>query len=411
MIKRQITINTIRVMKKLFVTILMLSLAHVCVLKAANTDITTLDNIVYVEPFEAEAGDQVYITFKMKNTAPIRGLQFDLYLPEGVTLDKTSAALSSDRLPSGDHHAIEFTDNTDYIQVLINSSYDDVFVGEDGTLFTAIIDIANTVSVGDHPIYLKAMKLSETDISKYYTQENIESTLTITGVSDGTVKLNENSETLPIAQSNVSVKVIRTIKGGQWNTICLPFEIKKNDRAAVFGGSNPQVAKVSTVDVATSGDITINCELVSGKLSANTPYLIMPEADVSELTASNVNIVVGSPATELENDDEDVVGSFYGTLKAGTVIPKDNLFLSNNKFYYSTGTTTIKGFRGYFYLQDFSTSSPAPKLVINGEATNIDGLQIVDGDGRIYNLNGQHVENPTKKGVYIQNGKKVVIKK
>lgn len=408
-------------MKKLFVTILMLSLAHVCVLKAANTDITTLYNIVYVEPFEAEAGDQVYITFKMKNTAPIRGLQFDLYLPEGVTLDKTSAALSSDRLPSGDHHAIEFTDNTDtdntdYIQVLINSSYDEVFVGEDGTLFTAIIDIANTVSVGDHPINLKAMKLSETNINNFYTQDNIESTLTITGVSDGKVKLNENSETLPIAQEGVDVKVTRTISANNWNTICLPFDMSEAQVEAAFG-SGYELAEFDDYEV-TGTQITIKFTSATPDkngilLSANTPYIIKTESQISQFTVDEVDIDADEEEAISFNTKKlkDATGIFYGTLKAGTVIPSDNLFLSNNKFWYSTGTTTIKGFRAYLWIDDFKSSSPAPTFVVNGETTRINELNIVDGDGRIYNLNGQHIENPTKKGVYIQNGKKVVMKK
>ena len=401
-------------MKKLFI-ILTACFASLGMMKAANTDISALDNIIYVEPFSAEANSQVYLSFKMKNSETIRAFQFKISLPTGVTIVNDSQVFTENRKADSDDHTLGIAPQDDgTLLFLCGTQGLKPFKGNDGEVLRVIIDIpdglADEDNPVDYPIILTEMKLNGPDGS-YTTTDPIETTLTITGTSDGTIKLNENSETPPIAQSGVNVKVLRTIKGGQWNTICLPFEIKKADRAAVFGGSNPQVAKVSTVDVATSGDITINCELVSGKLSANTPYLIMPEADVSELTASNVNIVVGSPATELENDDEDVVGSFYGTLKAGTVIPKDNLFLSNNKFYYSTGTTTIKGFRGYFYLQDFSTSSPAPKLVINGEATNIDGLQIVDGDGRIYNLNGQHVENPTKKGVYIQNGKKVVMKK
>ena len=139
----------------------------------------------------------------------------------------------------------------------------------------------------------------------------------------------------------------------------------------------------------------------------------MVSSDITEFSVDGVTISSAGVKNVdiLDTDEIETVGTFYGTLKAGTSIPNNDLFLSNNKFYYSTGSTVIKGFRGYFWLDGFDGSSMAPIFNVDGEATNIDGLQIVNGDGRIYNLNGQHVENPTKKGVYIQNGNKVVIKK
>ena len=86
--------------------------------------------------------------------------------------------------------------------------------------------------------------------------------------------------------------------------------------------------------------------------------------------------------------------------------------MSGNKFYYSTGATSIKGFRGYFYIQEFDSSAGAPEIVfeVGGETTKIDGLNVIFDDGQYYNLKGQKVDNPTEKGVYIKNGKKVVIK-
>lgn len=107
---------------------------------------------------------------------------------------------------------------------------------------------------------------------------------------------------------------------------------------------------------------------------------------------------------------------FIGTLRAGTTIPADNIFLgTDNKFYYSDGSNTIKGFRGYFWLKDFKSSDASRqiKLMVDGEeATGIEGLYI-NGEAvaeGVYNLKGQRVDMPTQKGVYIKDGKKVVIK-
>lgn len=231
------------------------------------------------------------------------------------------------------------------------------------------------------------------------------------------VVLDEDSEVLPANQNGVDVLVKRTIKKDVWSTICLPFAMDEAQVKEVFGDGVKVAEFVDFGQDATA--FTVNFEesdIASDGFAANWPYIIKSEKDLTEFTVSNVNVAAYEDDALAEYETgkgskKKTVGTFQGTLKAGTVIPENNLFLANNKFYYSTGSTTIKGFRGYFWLEGFDGSSMAPIFNVDGEATNIDGLQIVNGDGRIYNLNGQHVENPTKKGVYIQNGKKVVIKK
>ena len=48
-------------------------------------------------------------------------------------------------------------------------------------------------------------------------------------------------------------------------------------------------------------------------------------------------------------------------------------------------------------------------MVFEGEATGIKTIDKVSESGALYNLNGARVAKPTK-GLYIQDGKKVVIK-
>lgn len=54
------------------------------------TDVSSIDNVIYIEPFTATKGQQTTVSIKMKNTVNIRGFQFDLYLPEGMTAVKSS---------------------------------------------------------------------------------------------------------------------------------------------------------------------------------------------------------------------------------------------------------------------------------------------------------------------------------
>ena len=233
------------------------------------------------------------------------------------------------------------------------------------------------------------------------------------------VILDEESTVLPVEQTGVDVLVKRTIKKDVWNTICLPFAMTKSQYESAFG-SGVKIAQLATTNGITNdgaGNYKIKFNDLKGKdMVANTPYLIKPATDCSEFTVASVNVApVETPkrvCNELDEDSEIIgtLGTMFGTLKSGIVIPKDYLFLSDNKFYYSTGATTIKGFRAYIQIKGFTSSSSAPEFVVDGETTNIEGLQIITDDGQLYNLKGQKVDNPTQKGVYIQNGKKVVVK-
>jgi len=113
--------------------------------------------------------------------------------------------------------------------------------------------------------------------------------------------------------------------------------------------------------------------------------------------------------------------SFYGNYAPDAYVPSFGLFINNNKFYYSTGKSKLKAFRGYFYFENaWLGESPDPEakisIFVDGEATSIEGFgyqRVVEG---IYDLSGRKIQlengdlNKLQKGVYIIDGKKVTIK-
>ena len=157
------------------------------------TDITALDNVIYIEPMEARAGTQATISLKMKNTAAIRGFQFDLCLPEGVTVVKSSkgkiqGALSADRLPDEDEHTLTFSEQSgNVIRFLCSSQYDETFTGSDGEIATLQVSIADDMEDGDYPVYMRNITLTETDISKFYSTDLVQSKLTIVSYVPGDI--------------------------------------------------------------------------------------------------------------------------------------------------------------------------------------------------------------------------------
>ena len=401
--------------------------------RRVNTDVSTLDNVIYISPLEAASNGETQVSIKMKNTVGIRGFQFDLYLPEGMTAVKDGnnryvSTLSNGRKPAGDQHTLTLSEQPDgAIRFLCGSQYDETFTGTDGEIATLTISVAADVEADNYPIYLRNMKLTETDINNYYTKDEIETSVTVTGPADGRVVLDEASTTAPEAANGVDVRVKRTINANEWSTICLPFAMSATQVKAAFG-DDVQLGDFTSYDtVEDTGEnvvgLTVNFNMVTA-MEANHPYVIKVSNAISEFTADNVTIdPEEEPCVEYDNGQTGkkrvVWGSFTGTYVADCVIPYEgddaSLLLSGNKWWYATAQTKhMKGYRAYFWFTDLlpDVSASRIQMAFNDETANVVELK----DGRMeemkscYNLKGQRVEKPLKKGLYIRNGKKVIIK-
>ena len=180
-------------MKKTVSLILILCMVQALTLRAQDTDVSGIDNVVYITPVSVDQGAaKVSLPVYMKNTAEIRGLQFDLYLPEGVTIGFNKKGkfvdepvFNDDRLPEDDEHTIQgsIQQETGAVRFLINSQYEETFTENEGLLFTITARLDSEMEEGDYPIIMKSIKLSENDINKYYTTDSIKSTLTVTSTT------------------------------------------------------------------------------------------------------------------------------------------------------------------------------------------------------------------------------------
>lgn len=219
--------------------------------------------------------------------------------------------------------------------------------------------------------------------------------------------LNEVTINEFVAQSDVDVQLKRSLTPTQWNTFCVPFAISADVIAEKFGAGTL---------VYTFGSMTGNVMnfKASTTIEAGKPYIVKPTKEVVDPTFTGVNIVASDPV-QLGAD-----GFFMqGTYGAKTDLTTDgtNLFLGEgNKFYKPSGTTTakMKGMRAFFIVPQ-GTNFAALRANIDGATTAIDELTTVveqPTDNRIYNLQGQFVGTSFEglHGVYVQNGKKVLVK-
>lgn len=287
----------------------------------------------------------------------------------------------------------------------------------------AEVEITFTVDEGTA---LGTQTVTVTDI-KFENSDDVlpidDVTFTVTVVNAHSVVLDENATEAPAAATGVNVRVKRTINAGEWSTICLPFAMTAEQCKAAFG-NDVQLGDFAGVnssldDADNVVAITANFDNVTA-IEANHPYIIKVSTSVSEFTVDGVDVVPNEEDAFIEFDNGKtgsrrvVYSGFYGTYHASTTLDEYTLFLNDGKFWYSKGNTKMKAFRAYFDFNDVLASvekAEAPVLIsFDGETTGIDGVKRESiTDDRYYNLSGQRVENPTK-GLYIKNGKKVVVK-
>ena len=244
-------------------------------------------------------------------------------------------------------------------------------------------------------------------------------TFKVNVVERHTVILDELATVVPTAVQNVDVTVKRTIKANEWSTICLPFAMTAEQVKTAFG-DDVKLNDFEGIETDYEGKNIVGIQVKFNTATAieeNHPYLIKVSSLINEFSVNNVSI---NPVTKPTVDKDELYfkgvyfyNSFVGTYVAETIVPKNNLFLSNNKFWYSTGSTQMKAFRGYFDFMDIlsDVENASTRIGFNFDETT--GIKEVHGNANVegtYDLQGRKVEEPTNKGLYIVNGRKVVKK-
>lgn len=320
---------------------------------------------------------------------------------------KGNTAKTTISVDKGNIVKIEFTNNneTSLNKLVFNNGY------------TYDTETKNSVWVG------KSNSISFTTDDATVSATKITVTVKVPVAKDFTLDEKEVNEIEDWENSNVTVK--RTFyKDGDWNTLCLPFDVSAEEVKAAFGSD----AQLRQVDEANSKDNTVAFTTATA-IKAGVPYLIKfdklaENADQpQEFNHTFEGVTLTKKVEYSVLADFNII--FTGSYSAFT--PEDFLKEYNtcdvvasmaaaNTLKKVYADTTIKGLRAVFGLAS-SVQPQAVKVIIDGTATGIGDLH-VDGttvaNGRVYNLNGQCVGTSLeglKAGVYIQNGKKVIINK
>lgn len=221
------------------------------------------------------------------------------------------------------------------------------------------------------------------------------------------IQFNEDEDnSSAVVAKTADVSLARTLTGGIWNTLCLPFDVNQTILKQALG--DEQDIQLRTYS-SFADDAMIFSSVES--VEAGTPFLIKLSETVSNPTFECVEV----------KDTEAQVITMGGVGFAGVYslydLPADDeenvyMFLSTTgKLMKPSGDSrTLKGLRAYFV----APTAVAARLIL-GDAgvTLVDNAirSTIDDDNVWCAVSGvRYNQQSTKKGLYIKNGKKIIIK-
>ena len=187
----------------------------------------------------------------------------------------------------------------------------------------------------------------------------------------------------PTGFTATSVELKRGVKDGI-NTFCLPFAVTPSE--------------VKSTKIATfKGGVTFT---TAESVAANTPFITVDATEVAKetgFTFSNKTITA-TPAS---------LGTpFQGTYKPLTDTTGKYGINKDGKFRQGSTEVPCSAFRAYLT----TIPSTARSIDIDDGTTGIGKVSLENPVQEIYNLNGVRVDKIGQKGIYIINGKKVIVK-
>ena len=209
--------------------------------------------------------------------------------------------------------------------------------------------------------------------------------------------------------------------GEKWYPLVLPFATSVKDISAAFG--------YAVVDLfnGTSSDGKIMFKLHMGEIPANTPFIVKVYEDMNmaDATVAFNNVKIEDA---MDDNAEVTIGDaagvqFVGTYKGRVEGFRSNMYyFSSNAAYndYYKGNDTNKTYLrplGAFFVDNDANASTIQRVISIEEPNGTTEISAITVDGAFVEADGWYTTNgirlqgvPTEKGVYIRNGKKIVIK-
>ena len=226
------------------------------------------------------------------------------------------------------------------------------------------------------------------------------------------------------------ISYTRTFNNTNWQALYIPFSISYDDWKDDF-----DVAYINGIRQLDTDDDNVIDETImdvyrieNGSLIPNTPYLIRAKTTGEKTIYANYTTLLPSEESSIDCSTTIVKYTFtgtYRTIPAATLIDNGYYAMGGGAVIMTDGTSDLKPYRWYLKIEArspiYNVANAAKAITIRvmdeeSETTGISELQVTNDElpvdeSPVYDLNGRRVdENALKPGIYIKNGKKVVIK-
>lgn len=228
----------------------------------------------------------------------------------------------------------------------------------------------------------------------------------VSGACDNFVLADNKPFKAPADFTATDASYDRSIAAATTTTVCLPFALTQDECDAI--GTFYTLTGIS-------GDYLQFAEVTSGGAAAKTPYLVVTPAGEAKTFADMKDKAVAAGAALTQSGTN---AYFLGTLEATAVKSTGDYtyYALNNGEFVKAGSDkgfVLPAFRGYIKIADGYV--PAARLgisFINDDVTGIKSVansQEKKSGSQYFDLQGRRVSKPVK-GLYVVNGKKMVIK-
>ena len=334
------------------------------------------DNGFAIDDFTIAANGEATIEVIMNNDIDFSGIQFDLELPEGVSIkydddEDDYCVTGTSRLLSS--HTINTSEQSNgTFRIMVYSTKSKNFKGNSGDALLEIELVASDqVATGDFTPQIKNLVMSQADETQYKPAD---------------------------CTYNCTVTLSTTVTTLGYASFSWP-------KALDFTNSG-LTAYIATSNTSNS----LHLESVT-KVPANTGLILKG-------TAGSENTY---PLQTTEETTDDVTGNMLASNTTGAyTVASDNVYvlsnLDNGKpgLYLAGQGIQVGQYKSYLVL----TSGESRRgLVFDEGTTGINGVGIQEQpvDSHVYNLNGQRLQTSAvgsvpQKGIYIMSGKKRIVR-
>lgn len=335
----------------------------------------------------------------------------------GDTVEKGCVMISSNKAALGRDADYRFYNSTHTISTKIGEITKIEFIGNDIDYpLTNLISADNNYTYTGqlYGVWVGSAKEVVFTNGKQVRATNIIVTVEVPKAKNYTLDETKTKNVIETYE-NANVTLQRTLSKDYWNTFCVPFALDAEQVAQYFG----EGTQLRTYEGNCNNNIVYFATV--DNIEAGKPYIMKPgNAVVQNPTFEGVSMV----ATGLdENGNPQAVGDASTVQMKGIynqillTADKTELFLGDNDLFYypidDIDARTIGGLRAYFIVPQ-GTDIKKLRANLDGTPTSLDTIfDTEESNAPVYNLQGQCVGNSLralKSGIYIQNGKKVVVK-